>query len=493
MKRSSISDILLITISSILTVLSFPPFDIEILAWLALVLLFTVIIRADIKASISYGLLYGFIIFAAGLSWLGVFGWFVPFTLALLLSLAYALFCALYKTIKNRVDISDVLLIPVIWVAMEYARSFIFPAGIMGYSQYGNIRLIQISSITGVLGISYLIALANAMIASLLSGFDVKKLIRYSAVMTAFIILTGVYGGYALSYKEKNVPVKVGLIQSDINLKWGQDYSSEKALEILGDLTARSSKERPRLVVWPESVIRDEIRINPQISSKVYDIVKRSNSYFLIGNNDMQIVNGAVKHYNSALFISPKGKILQQYNKKYVVPFWESFPIRDIFPYFKNVESKGACDAGSQFTVFKAPFGDFSALICFEGIFGWHAREFVKRGAEFIVNISNDGWSKSAAEHRQHASMDVFRAIENRVYYVRVGNSGVTGIIDRAGRYVKALPVYEKGYINGDIYPSISRTIYTKYGDWFGLACTFLTLILLISGLLPFKGGSRAQ
>ncbi|MFA6549600.1 MAG: nitrilase-related carbon-nitrogen hydrolase, partial [Candidatus Margulisiibacteriota bacterium] len=98
-------------------------------------------------------------------------------------------------------------------------------------------------------------------------------------------------------------------------------------------------------------------------------------------------------------------------------------------------------------TVFNLPKGKFSALICFEGIFPDLSRKFVASGAQFLVNISNDSWSQSKTEHYQHASMNVFRAIENGVYYIRVGNSGVTEVIDPYGRIKTSLPIYQKGIL----------------------------------------------
>jgi apolipoprotein N-acyltransferase len=414
------------------------------------------------------------------LFWLKVFGLFVPFIVSVILALGFGLFCLIYKLIKPKLSISDVILLPIIWVAIEYLRSLIFPAGILGYSQYLNIPLIQIADITGVMSISFLVIFSNAMIFTLITEYTKKRTIKLLVIFVTIIGITYSYGFYSMAKTSGKDVLKVALIQSNLIFNSPTDYNSKKTLNILGDLTTKAAKEKPSLIIWPETVIREEMRMDPFVSQSIHAIARKSKSYLLIGNPDIQIKENKVKHYNSAFLISPDGKVIRQYNKIFTVPFWEILPLRSVFPYFRNVETKGEFDRGSEFTVFKTPFGNFSALICFEGIFGDHVRRFVNSGAEFLVNISNDGWSRSRTEHWQHASMNVFRAVENRTYYVRVGNTGITGVIDKTGRFVKAMPPYDRGYWIGEIGGASGRTLYTRFGDVFGWACLLATVIMVI-------------
>lgn len=349
--------------------------------------------------------------------------------------------------------VSGVIAIPIIWTAVEYFRSigpWGFPAGLLGYSQHQNLAFIQIADMVGVFGISFLLALVNSTIFYAFKNFSYKKLIPIFVVAVMVIAVFG-YGMVKLNIAETNPNFRVGLIQPGIDFRVEKGYEVNKALAVLEDLTKETAEHKPDLIIWPETVITESIRVNPAISRKIFEIVAKSKTYFLIGNADIKIVNGKVKHYNSAFLISPNGQVIGQYNKIRPVPLWEIFPLRYYLGFLRNIEGKGACNPGSEHTVFNLPKGKFSALICFEGIFPDLVKRFVKSGAQFLVNISNDSWSQSESEHFQHASMNVFRAIENRIYYVRVGNSGVTEVIDPYGRIRQILPIYRKGYLVADI------------------------------------------
>ena len=221
-----------------------------------------------------------------------------------------------------------------------------------------------------------------------------------------------------------------------------------------------------------------------ELSQDIYSIVKKSKTYLLLGSSDFKEQNFKFKRFNSAFLLSSYGEVLGQYNKIHPVLFWETFPIRYYLPFLKNTESKGRCDKGNDPKLFNMPKGNFSVLICFEGIFSDLSRKFVKNGAQFLVNITNDSWSKSSAEHYQHASMDVFRAIENRVYYIRVGNSGVTEVIDPYGKIVSSLPLYTKGYLIANISKNDEKTFYNRYGDLIASFSVFTVGIMIFFCLL---------
>jgi apolipoprotein N-acyltransferase len=234
------------------------------------------------------------------------------------------------------------------------------------------------------------------------------------------------------------------------------------------------------------------VRQNAGVSKHIYDLVGKNRAYLLFGNPDVKVVGDRVKNYNSAFLVSPSGSVLAQYNKVHPVPLWEVMPARAYLPFLKNTASKGVYDPGNELTVFSTPKGKFSALICYEGIYTNLARKFVGRGAQFLVNISNDSWSKSEAEHYQHASMDVFRAVENGVYYVRVGNSGVTEVIDPFGRIVSSLPIYKSGYLVADIGLKEKDTVYSVLGDYFGYLSMIISIGMLGAALMA-KGIAKNE
>ncbi len=411
-------------------------------------------------------------------------------------SFGFGLFCIIYCFVSKRSVIPDLLVAPVIWTSIEFLRSigiYGSPMGILGYSQYQNLPLIQIADITGVLGISFLAVFVNSAIYNVIFNYSKEKVFRIGLIVSFVLVLTMAYGFVKLSVKTVENGPKVALIQCDQIFSSRLAYSSEKVMNVLDDLTRKASVHKPDIIIWPETILREDLRMDFNNCSEIKRLVQTSRSYLLLGNPTDRIIDGKVRHFNSALLISPDGKVVDQYNKIHLVPFWEFLPLRNFVPYLANVDAKGVFDKGDEYTVFKTPFGRFSALICFEGIFDGHVRRFVNNGAEFLVNISNDAWSMSSAEHWQHASMDVFRAIENRVYYVRVGNTGITAIIDKTGRILKFLHPYERGYLVGRVGLSSGKTLYTRFGNWFGWLCSLSTAVMGIASLYkPRKGEPKA-
>lgn len=144
-------------------------------------------------------------------------------------------------------------------------------------------------------------------------------------------------------------------------------------------------------------------------------------------------------------------------------------------------------EKGTEYTVFNAAGVKFSTPICYEDVFGYISRNFVKRGAQVIVNMTNDSWSGAVSAEVQHMQMAVFRAIENRRSVVRSTNSGMTVIIDPDGRILKSLKPFTEGYLVGDV-PVYDGTVtlYTVLGNWFAFLFLALSAILLGFGIIRY-------
>lgn len=484
-RKTIVHPAILAIFSGILLAVSYPQLNLSIFAWVALIpLLFAIEglpcrqAGKNLFQSFGLGWLTGFVMFVGQIFWLKIFHVSIPLVLSAYLALYFGLFCLMYRFVKDKVAISDFILIPIIWVSIEYIRSigpWGFPAGLLGYSQYQNILFIQIADIIGIFGISFLVALINASLFSIIKNYSLNRAVRISSLVILIFVVVFLYGGIKISNAETEKNIKVALIQSNFNYDAKEKYNVNEALKTLDKLTSQAVEENPALIIWPETVIKESVRLDLNTSKKINGMVNKYKSYLLFGNPDIKKVNGKVKRYNSAFLVSPQGEVIRQYNKIHPVPFWEVIPIRRYLPFLRNTEAKGTCERGNEFTVFNVPEGKFSTLICFEGIFSDLTRKFVKNGARFLVNITNDSWSRSKTEHYQHASMNVFRAIENRIYYVRVGNSGVTEIIDPYGRVNKSIPVYQRDCIVADIGLRKENTFYSKFGDYFGYLSLLLT------------------
>jgi apolipoprotein N-acyltransferase len=135
---------------------------------------------------------------------------------------------------------------------------------------------------------------------------------------------------------------------------------------------------------------------------------------------------------------------------------------------------------GSFYKVFDVNGLKFSSPICFEAVFPNVSRQFVKNGARFLANITNDGWFGMTPGPYQHANFNRFRAVENRVGICRAAQTGISLIVDPYGRITKSLPLGVKGAIIGDVALGSKRTFYNIAGDWVALGSFFVTPILLI-------------
>jgi apolipoprotein N-acyltransferase len=217
---------------------------------------------------------------------------------------------------------------------------------------------------------------------------------------------------------------------------------------------------------------------------------------FLIGNDDARkdpsknpdALEAYRVDYNAAMLFE-KGKDTARYRKMHLVPFTEHFPYKKQFPYiYKALVNADThfWEKGTEAAVFSVPGFSFSAPICFEDTFGYLSRKFVQNGADLIINLSNDAWSKSLPAQNQHLSMAVFRAVENGRSMARATASGQTCGILPNGRVIAMAPPFAEArltvtlpIVKGD---GETRTVYTRRGDFLAVGFLFAAIILLIIG-----------
>ena len=213
---------------------------------------------------------------------------------------------------------------------------------------------------------------------------------------------------------------------------------------------------------------------------------------FLVGNDDGQLKRrGSGEEvrvdYNAAILFD-RGRIVDTYRKLHLVPFTEHFP--DAWPvrWMRRIllsMDTHFWEKGEVFTVFEAGGVKFSTPICFEDTFGYLCRGFFLRGADVLVNMTNDAWSFSVPGAMQHMSMAVFRAVENRRPVVRSTNAGITCVIDPNGSILRELPAFTEGVLDARI-PIIQgrRTLYTAWGDWLPWALLALSAAAVAAGII---------
>ena len=473
--------ILFSILSGLLLILAFPEFDYEILAWFALVpLLFAV---KNSRYPFLLGYLFGLVFFGGTLFWLTNVTKIGFLLLILYLSLYPALFT--FFIVKWKFP-GKFFFGASLWILLEYIVSHLltgFPWLLLGYSQYKNLRLIQISSIFGVYVVSGLVVLINTSISELF----VKRR-RVSIALSFLLLAIAFVYGYCKLHPHHTSPVKgeglsVSIIQGNIpSLQRWEPGSKETNLKAYLNLTKKAAKSKPEFVIWPESAISTYLSLDEPIQKTLFELTKRENFYLLSGSLDKK----KGKDFNSAFLISLQGKIVQSYDKVHLVPCGEYIPGRR-FPPFKKFVTKAAgfipnFNPGENFTIFSLPMGlsqhysetapksNFAALICFEDIFPELSRRFTRKGANFLVNITNDSWFGNGSGPYQHFAACVFRAVENRRYLLRAANTGVSAVIAPSGKILKRVEengqdLFVPGYLNEEIYPSSALGFYTKFGD----------------------------
>jgi apolipoprotein N-acyltransferase len=212
---------------------------------------------------------------------------------------------------------------------------------------------------------------------------------------------------------------------------------------------------------------------------------------YVIGNSDARLERTEPSEppervdYNSVLLFE-NGEVQEVYRKIHLVPFTEHFPYEDQLPWLHQALIEADTHFwgyGEELTVFEAAGVRFSTPICFEDTFGYLARDFVREGAEVIVNLTNDSWAMSVPAAMQHMAMAVFRATENRRTVVRSTNGGMTSIIDPNGRITALYPAFQEGYLVDDVpVYTDETTLYTRWGDWLGVTAFIAGLAGLAAG-----------
>lgn len=510
-------------LSGILCVLIFPRYDQEWLAWIALVPLLLALENQPVRKSFRIGWLAGTVYFLGTLHWVtntmvqygnmpAAVSYPLMFLLVLYLGLYVAVFSAMLTYLRQRIAVSTVLTAPVLWVSLEFLRTYAlsgFPWSLLGYSQYQSLPVIQISDLTGVYGVSFLLVLINAAIAEGALAIRDRsfRITVWLPVLSAFFIYTLAlaYGGWRLAQDRAADPptLRVGVVQANIpqDIKWDARFRQETVNRYIR-LTRDLATESVQLVVWPEAAMPFIFEENGIFRRQVEDTARVTGIPLLIGSPGIRSGKDRIRLSNSVYLLSPEGRITGRYDKMHLVPFGEYIPLSSLLFFVdKMVEGIGNFVPGDRYTVMTLPLTDdpqqrtqpgagkaeaplkIATVICFEVIFPDLVRRFVKEGARVMTTITNDAWFGDSAAPAQHFSMVVFRAVENRIAFARAANTGISGFIDRTGRIQKASPIFVEAALAETLRLRTRTTFYTRYGDIFAAVCVIITAMVITAAV----------
>lgn len=492
-------------LSATLYILATPPVGLSMLGWFCLSPLIAAAVGAgSSRAAFKYGMIAGL---AASL---GLYYWLVytmntfgglAYPLGFLIFLLLALFLALYWAffaclahVFYRKGYSLYLMLPLLWAALEYLRGWLFtgfPWALLGYTQHANPYLIQISSITGVYGVSALLVLMSVLVYVGLSKFIKSGSLPVKEIVVIFLVLllNTAYGALKVeSFAPSGRALKVALIQGNISQeqKWQAGYQTE-TLDIYERLSREALAEAGGLdlIVWPETSVPFYFQQKGFLRERLIGSLRSIDVPLLFGSPAYKANGKGFTYLNSAYLFDPSGKSTERYDKLHLVPFGEYVPLKNLlFFVSKLTEGVGDFSAGEgvKSLVVQADSGKaaLGPLICYEGIFPDLVRQFVKGGADVLVNITNDAWYGRSSAPYQHLSAVSFRAVENGVYLLRSANTGISAIVDPVGRIVKKSDIFVGARLTGEVFISDKKTIYTRFGDVFAIAASVVSLLAVI-------------
>ena len=442
-------------VTGALLVTAYPKFDFGFVTWFALIPLFYAVRDRSPREGFRFGWLSGFVFFflvfnwiwhvtAAGwpemeqfmaaLSWL--WGQAVVALLAAYLAIYFGLWGAAAAAATRRfpsgntaANLAIMGLLSAAWVAQEWLRGWVitgFPWNKLGDSQHANtgaaMGLAQIADITGVYGISFVLCMFNLGLVLTIEKFCRDR--GYGRrphfelfVAVGLMLLSWQYGMRAvMRHQPGGEPLTVTLIQPNLP----QEVKEDKALAGLTRTKLRELTEaavavsKPQLILWPETATPEYFRWDKECFQTISNVLTRTGGYLLTGSMDLDGWENpkTARAYNAAFLVQPSLYIQKPYWKMQLVPFGEYVPLERWLPFMKYVTPiPGSFDAGEEYTLQhlrSTPEGiprvDMAPLICFEDTFAYLSRNFVRRGATLLVNVTNDGWFKESAGAYQHAA-----------------------------------------------------------------------------------------
>jgi apolipoprotein N-acyltransferase len=509
--------------SALLLLLAFPDFDLWPLAWVALVpLLYAVASRPRAPQSFFAGWLAGTVFFYASCHWL-TFPMIryaeIPAWLAQVLMLAPALAGGLFVGLFalglaracGRWGAGALLLAPMLWAACEWLRLGVIGQlwNALGYSQAFQPALIQAARFGGVYAVGFLILCVNAALAYALLRRDARSLMLSLASLAC--VALAVYGltltnapstegetGAVVVALQPNVIPDFGRSAAEYDALAERHFESSAAalrrIDESGSVGSVDIKEGEdcgcgfetphfpaRVVVWPESPMNFAYERNAEFRERVARFAHESHASLLFNSLQPTKDGGG---FNAAVLVNEEGRIIAQYDKIRLMPFGEYVPLPRWLPGAGVVRGVvGDFTPGEHYTLMPLVGVDneknvnAGVFICLESAYPYITRRFAQEGADVLIEMTNDAYQGDTAVMRQHLSNAVFRAVETGRTLLRVTNTGISArvsprgeVSDETGRFEEAVRTWEVARSDG------RQTFYTRFGDSFVAACTFVSL-----------------
>jgi apolipoprotein N-acyltransferase len=458
-----------------------------LLSWIGLVPFLIAIEKKSLRYSFKLGWLLGVVFLAISSKWLlepiinfsgypiGIAG--LIFLLGIsIISLYFALFSLVLKYLEQNFDLSLIILVPLTWTGIEFLRSlfsFQFLFGFLGYSQSFIPELIQLARFGGVYLITFIIVAVNTLIYLAWHYETRKDTIIYLSIAVLILVSIFLHGKWQLNQELPTAKeFKVSIVQPNIPQykKLDTNYQRELADKLIKLSRDEINTNQPDLLVWPETAIL-----------KTYSL--EQNFPYLNSYQTPLFVGGFIRQgngpLNSALLVNETGKISNRYSKNRLVPWGEYVPYPSIIPDFIET-NLNHITPGTEAVEFELKGVSWIGAICSEILNPGYIRKLYQQN-DFIINISNEAWFGNSSAPRQVLQAAIFRAVEMQAPIVKVGNTGISGLINARGRVVERTKLLTTKTLMVDLkLPIRKETAYYLFGDLIGKGSLVFAMTLLL-------------
>ena len=503
------------TVSGAALSLSYTGLYLSAYAWICVGILVFTLFGAKPRVAFGCGFLHGLLFVLTSVPWIATVlsvhgglsvagGWGVLLLIAIAWGILIGIFAwAVHRLSRRSIELACIGA-PFIWVTFEFVRAHLpeisFPWNLLGYPAAANLGLVQVTTITGIYGLSFLVAAYNALLAwtGASQTLGIKRRITIAAAATAFLFMVMFAGPRLVPQAQAHHFARA----VQLNFPEAQSYPGDwfhahaAELEEITRISLAPAAEKPDLLVWPEAPAPfsfQDLRFAKIASKLAIDFQHPFLAGAIEWKASVDPAESAPRTrlvpYNSALLFDAQGQRVFVYDKVHLVPFGEYEP----FPLIHRVVARfsdevGGFHKGNKYTVGRFPSENtFGVFICYEAIYPGEVRSFPANGAQLLINISNDGWFGRSAAPEQHLHMARVRAVENRRWIVRTTNNGYTVSVDPYGRVFEPLPPDVRAAADLPYDFRTDETIYTRFGDWFAWMCVIVSAILLLMSWKQMK------
>jgi apolipoprotein N-acyltransferase len=486
-------------LSGLLFALAFPNYSFGWLAFVAIAPLLYAIVHAT-RARTAF--LYGWL--SQTIAWLLMVPWVVrvmshygglPYVTGVALFVAMALYLGLYGGLfalivyflRLREHFLPWLLVPLAWAAVELVRTYVFtgfPWSLIAAAVVDYTPLIQIDRFAGPYFLGCLVLLPSVTLTWLMSQRAPAVIRTFVLTGVGFVLFvwwgTGYVAAQMKTMDRTAITQTAALLQPNISQEMRWDEANIVAIyQRMMTMTGAAADRGAQTIIWPESTVPLSYAVTDFYRQGIESVSRTRNVDIILGSvaEDPAQPN---KLWNAAFLVSG-GRTIGHYDKIRLVPFGEYVPLREMLFFAKKlVHAVGEFEFGTNDFPLRGRH-TYGPAICYEIVFPEVTRTQVRHGADVLVTITNDAWYDGTSAPRQHLNQARLRAVEDDRWLLRAATTGISALVDPAGRIIEQLPMGRTGIVFAKYATRTTVTPYVRFGDWFAWGSVVVVMIGVIA------------